>query len=488
MRSPRSISLPTVSVGEIASAVAEGELSAVQLACDTLERIRTHDPEINAFTSLTEECALRDAERIDALGRNARRSLPLAGVPLAAKDMFVVPGRDGTSTAASRLLEGFRAPGDYQATCLKRLRDAGAVLVGKTNQDEFAMGSSGEHSAFGPTRNPADLETVPGGSSSGSAAAVAAGLVPCSIGTDTGGSIRQPAALTGTVGVKPTYGRVSRYGVIAFASSLDQAGPITRNVRDAALLLRVMAGRDERDATSADVEVADYLDGIESGVKGLKIGLPREYYTPEVQPAVGDALERVRAGLESAGAETTVISLPHTEHAVAAYYIIAPSEASSNLARYDGVRYGRRAEAPHALHAMYCASRAEGFGEEVKRRIMLGTFALSTGYYEAFYEKAQRVRTLIVRDFMEAFSRVDVLLTPAMPTTAWPLGERLEDPLAMYLSDVFTVPASLAGICGLSVPCGSDERGRPIGAQLLAGHFLEPVLFRAARGVEEIVA
>jgi aspartyl-tRNA(Asn)/glutamyl-tRNA(Gln) amidotransferase subunit A len=397
------------------------------------------------------------------------------------KDIFCTRGI--RTTCGSRILSDFLPP--YDATVTRRVAASGAVLLGKQNMDEFAMGSSTETSHFGPARNPWATDRIPGGSSGGTAAAVAAGLCFAGVGTDTGGSIRQPASVCGVVGMKPTYGRVSRYGMIAFASSLDQAGPVTRTVPDAAVALSVIAGHDPRDSTSMDVPVPDYLAATGTDVRGLAVGVPREYFEGEgLDPEVRAAVEKALAALLAQGARAVEISLPHTSYALSAYYIIAPAEASSNLARYDGVRYGYRAKGDGGLIGMMSRTRAEGFGPEVKRRIMIGTYALSAGYYEAYYGKAQKVRTLIRRDFDAAFSKADVLLTPTSPTPAFRLGEKTDDPLTMYLSDVFTIPCNLAGIPGISVPCGRSAEGLPIGAQLLGRHFREETLFAAAAAIE----
>jgi aspartyl-tRNA(Asn)/glutamyl-tRNA(Gln) amidotransferase subunit A len=386
------------------------------------------------------------------------------------------------STAGSRILEGYRPP--YDATVVKRLEAAGAVLVGKLNCDEFAMGSSNENSGYGPVHNPVALDRVPGGSSGGSAAAVAAGMAVATLGTDTGGSIRQPASFCGVVGVLPTYGRVSRYGLIAFASSLDRVGPLTRTVRDAAIMLGVIAGHDPLDATSAKVPVPDYVQALEQPLKGLRVGIPAEYFGEGLDAEVRAAVESAIETLRRAGCATQPVSLPHTRYAIPTYYLVATAEASANLARFDGVRYGFRAKDANTLSAMYSQSREAGFGAEVKRRILLGTYALSAGYYDAYYKKAQQVRTLLTRDFLAAFEQVDVLLTPTAPTPAFKLGEKTNDPLSMYLADIYTVTASLAGICGVSVPCGQSSQGLPIGAQILGKHFDEATVLRAAHAVQ----
>jgi aspartyl-tRNA(Asn)/glutamyl-tRNA(Gln) amidotransferase subunit A len=461
--------------------LASKALSSVELTTGTLARIRQVDERIGSFLLVDDAGALSAAKASDERRAKGGALGPLDGVPVALKDIFCTRGV--ATTCASKMLVRFVPP--YDATATAKLRDAGAVIVGKLNMDEFAMGSSNENSAFGPVRNPWDLARTPGGSSGGSAAAVAARLVYGALGTDTGGSIRQPAALTGTVGLKPTYGRVSRSGVIAFASSLDQVGPFARTVRDAAIQLGAVAGPDPLDSTSIPAPVPDYLAGIEDGARGLTLGVPKEYFVagmdPEVEASVRAAIETYR----SLGATIREISLPHTEHAVATYYLVATAEASSNLARYDGVRYGFRAENARGLVDMYARTRAEGFGDEVKRRIMLGTYALSAGYYDAYYLKAQKVRTLIKRDFDRAFADgVDAVLTPTSPTPAFKLGERTADPMQMYLADIFTISCNLAGLPGLSLPAGFTRSGLPIGLQLLGQPLGEPTLLRAARAFE----
>ena len=431
--------------------LAGGSLSAADLTESVLQRLEAVEPRVRAYVTVTAQQARRQAARADAdFARGEVRSR-LQGIPLAIKDNICTMGV--RTTCGSRILEQFVPP--YDATVMRRLQAAGAVVIGKANMDEFAMGSSTETSYFTPTRNPwGDADYVPGGSSGGPAAAVSAGLCAAALGSDTGGSIRQPAAMTGVVGLKPTYGRVSRFGLVAFASSLDQIGPLTRDVRDAALMLQAIAGHDPRDSTSGAVPVPDYAGVLDRGVKGLKLGVPGEYFVAGMDPEVEAA---VRAGIETlrqAGAELVDVSLPHTAYAVATYYILANAEASANLARYDGVRFGYRAEEPADLSDMYTRTRAEGFGAEVKRRIMLGTYALSSGYYDAYYKKAQQVRTLFRRDFQHVFGACDALLTPVSPTPAFRLGERLDDPLQMYLADIFTIPMNLAGVPALSVPCG----------------------------------
>jgi aspartyl-tRNA(Asn)/glutamyl-tRNA(Gln) amidotransferase subunit A len=469
-------------IEHIRGAIAATELKAAELAAEFHTRIETTNPAINAYLALDRERAMAQAAAIDAVAASGAALPPLAGVPFGIKDVLVVEGLP--ATAGSKILEGYLPP--YTATAVRRLEAAGAVILGKLNCDEFAMGSSNENSAYGPVRNPRALDRVPGGSSGGSAAAVAAGLAVATLGTDTGGSIRQPASFCGVVGVLPTYGRVSRYGLIAFASSLDRVGPFASTVRDAATVLGVIAGHDPLDATSSLEPVPDYPAELEQPVAGLKIGVPAEYFAdgldPEVRAAVEGAIEKLRAS----GAEIRPISLPHTRYAVPAYYVLATAEASSNLARFDGVRYGYRAPEARTLSEMYRLSRDAAFGAEVKRRILLGTYALSAGYYDAYYKKAQQVRTLLTRDFLTAFAEVDAIVTPVAPTPAFKIGEKTDDPMAMYLADIYTVTASLAGICGISVPCGVSREGLPIGAQILGKHFAEGTVFRVAAAVERL--
>ena len=453
-----------------------GELSPVQLVDAVNTAIEKTDPQVGGYLS-------RDYERARAAAEKADTALPLGGIPIAIKDVINVEGEP--CTCASKILQGYTAP--YDATVIKKLRAAGAIPFGRTNMDEFAMGSSTENSAIQITRNPRDPERIPGGSSGGSAAVVAADEALASLGSDTGGSIRQPAALCGCVGLKPSYGRVSRYGLVAFASSLDQIGPFTHTVEDAALVLQAIAGHDPLDSTSLDVPVPDYSAQLNDGVKGMKLGVPKEYFVDGMDPQVA---ARVREAIEvyrGLGAEIVEVSLPHTKYAVADYYIIATAEASANLARFDGVRYGKRAEAPRDLADHYGRTRGEGFGKEVKRRIILGTYVLSSGYYDAYYLRAQKVRTLIRRDFEEAFQKVDGLLSPTSPVPAFKIGERMADPLQMYLADIFTIAANLAGICGISVPCGDvDVEGKklPVGLQIMAPAFEEARLLQIARAYE----
>jgi aspartyl-tRNA(Asn)/glutamyl-tRNA(Gln) amidotransferase subunit A len=465
-----------------ARAIREGEIRARELAELTLTRARRLHERLNLFISLRGDDLLAEAEAIDRRRESGESLPPLAGVPLVIKDNILTRGL--RTSCASRILESFVPP--YDATVIARLRQAGALVAGKANLDEFAMGSSTENSAFGPSLNPWDMGRVPGGSSGGSAAAVASGIVTGALGSDTGGSVRQPSALCGTVGLKPTYGRVSRYGLVAFGSSLDQIGPITRTVEDSALLLGTIAGFDEQDSTSSPAPVADYLAEARRDPSGLRVGVPKEYFTAaggldsEVESAVRGAIDR----LARLGLSVREVSLPHTEFSVPTYYIVATAEASANLARYDGVRYGLRVERP-TLQEMYRATRSRGFGAEVKRRIMLGTYALSAGYYDAYYVQASRVRTLLRRDFLEAFRDVDLLVTPTTPSPAFRLGEKVEDPLAMYLSDIFTTTMNLTGVPALSLPCGFSRQGLPIGCQIIGPDFAEGTLFRAARALEE---
>ncbi|MGB8028649.1 MAG: Asp-tRNA(Asn)/Glu-tRNA(Gln) amidotransferase subunit GatA [Terracidiphilus sp.] len=457
-----------------------GRTKAGDLAAGYYERIEKLNPRLNVFLSLTKERAFEQAARIDVMAAKGHPLPPLAGVPVGIKDVLVMRG--APSTAGSKILQGYRAP--YDCTAVARLEAAGAVLLGKTNCDEFAMGSSNENSAYGPVRNPVDPERVPGGSSGGSAAAVAANLAVATLGTDTGGSIRQPASFCGVVGVLPTYGRVSRYGLIAFASSLDRIGPLASNVRDAATLLSVIAGHDPSDATSSPAPVEDYAAASDTPAAGLRIGVPAEYFGEGLDPEVRAAVEKGIAALEAAGCAIKPISLPHTKYAVPTYYLVATAEASANLARFDGVRYGYRSANSATLSDMYSHSRDEGFGAEVKRRIFLGTYALSAGYYDAYYLKAQQVRRLLAEEFLRAFAQVDAIVTPTSPFPAFKLGEKTGDPLAMYLADIYTVTASLAGICGVSVPCGATRTGLPVGMQVLARHMGESTAFRVARAVE----
>ena len=471
-----------LTLGAAAEGLRKKTFSSVELTQSVLAAIREKDGALNAYLSVDEAGALQQAAAADA-ARAAGRDGDLLGIPVAVKDLINVAGQP--CSCASKMLAGYVAP--YDATVSARLRAVGAVFAGRTNMDEFAMGSSTEGSAVKTTRNPCDLTRVPGGSSGGSAAAVAGGEAVAALGTDTGGSIRQPAAFCGCVGLKPSYGRVSRYGVTAYASSLDQVGPLTRTVEDAAVLLQALAGVDPRDGTTLDAPVPDYRASLRDGLKGMRIGLPREYYIDGTDPEVMACVRRTVDACAAAGAEIVEVSLPHTEYAIAAYYIVATAEASANLARFDGVRYGHRTAHPESVFDLYAQSRAEGFGTEVKRRIILGTYVLSSGYYDAYYGRAQKVRTLIRRDFAEAFSRCDVLFTPVAPTAAYRIGEACDDPLKMYLGDVFTVPANLAGLCGLSVPCGRTAAGLPVGLQILGPAFGECAVLRAGHSVETAV-
>ncbi len=468
-------------VAEIRAAVADGRVSATDLCRQTLNAIGTHNPQLHAFHTVPAERAEAHATAADR--ERTHPDKPLLGVPIAIKDNLCLAGV--TSTAGSRVLRDYVPP--YDATVVQRLEHAGAVIVGKTNCDEFAMGSSTEHSAFGPTRNPWALDRTPGGSSGGSAAAVAAGLVPIALGSDTGGSIRQPAALCGVIGLKPTYGRVSRYGLIAFASSLDQIGPFARSARDAATLLGVIAGADSHDATTATLPVPDYAAALTGDVQGLRVGVPRHLLAEGVDAGVLAAFERGLVELVAAGAQVTDVELPHAAMGIPVYYLVAPAEASSNLARFDGVRYGSRVAAG-SVREMYERTRGDGFGAEVKRRIMIGTYILSAGYYDAYYLKAQQIRTLIRRDYDEAFAHVDVVAVPTTPTAAFRLGDRTDDPLQMYLSDVFTVGAPLAGLPAISIPCGLTPERLPAGLHLTARAFDETSLLRAADAIERRAA
>jgi aspartyl-tRNA(Asn)/glutamyl-tRNA(Gln) amidotransferase subunit A len=456
------------------------KISSVDAVQSCLARIEATDTRVNAFITLTGDEALKAAEAADQQIA-AGNIHSLTGVPLALKDIFVTKGI--RTTCASKMLDNYIPP--YDSTSWLKLKERGAVMLGKLNQDEFAMGSSCENSAYGPTRNPWNLESIPGGSSGGSAAAVAAQQAIATLGTDTGGSIRQPASHCGCVGLKPTYGRVSRYGVIAYASSLDQVGPVTRDVTDAAIMLGAVAGHDPLDSTSVDMPVPDYTRSLVPDVKGMKIALPKEYFIAGLDPDVQKAMDAAIETYRKLGAEIVEITLPHTDYAVACYYLIATAEASSNLARYEGVRFGHRAAEAKNLLEMFMKSRAEGFGAEVKRRIMLGTYALSSGYYDAYYLKAQKVRTLIMQDFLKAFEGVDLILTPVAPTPAFKIGEKTSDPLQMYLSDIFTIPVNLAGTCGISVPAGISQNGLPIGLQLIGRPFGEESIIRAAYAFEQ---
>ena len=469
-----------LSIQEMRQKLLAGETTSVELTQQCLQRIEATDDRLNAFITVCEEEALAAAAVADQQLASGNTPL-LTGIPLAVKDIFNT--LDVRTTCASKILDNYISP--YDATAVAKLREQGAVIVGKLNMDEFAMGSSSENSAAGAVHNPWDLERVPGGSSGGSAAAVAAGQVVATLGTDTGGSVRQPASHCGVVGLKPTYGRVSRYGVIAYASSLDQVGPVAGNVADCALLLGAVAGYDPADSTSVDCPVPDYLETLDGGVVGKKIGLPKEYFIDGLDPDIKKAVDAAIETYRQLGAEIVSVSLPHTDYSVACYYLIAMAEASSNLARYDGVRFGNREDDGDGLIGMYQQTRSAGFGDEVKRRIMLGTYALSSGYYEAYYIKAQKVRTLIRQDFLNVFEQVDFLLTPIAPTPAFKIGEKVNDPLQMYLSDIFTIPTNLAGTCAMSLPCGFSEGGLPIGLQLIGKPFAEAEILQAAYAFEQ---
>jgi aspartyl-tRNA(Asn)/glutamyl-tRNA(Gln) amidotransferase subunit A len=474
------MSLFSLTLYEASEKLRKREVSSQELTEAVFQRIAETDNSVRSYITLCREAALAQAKQADQRLKHELPASPLLGIPIAVKDNLLTLGV--RTTCGSRILDNFVPP--YDATVVARIRSAGAVMTGKTNLDEFAMGSSAENSAFFSTRNPWNLERVPGGSSGGSAAAVAADQCIAALGTDTGGSIRQPAAFCGIVGLKPTYGRVSRYGIIAFASSMDQAGPMTKDVRDCALLLKAISGHDPSDSTSVNCPVPDYYKLLTGDIAGLRLGIPKEYFSPGVQPAIDEAVHRAIRHLEDSGATIEEISLPHTEYAVAVYYIVATAEASSNLARYDGIRFGHRA-AGKDLTETYMLSRAEGFGPEVKRRIMLGTYALSAGYYDAYYLKAQKVRKLIQRDFAEAFKRCDVIITPTSPTTAFKISEKIQNPLEMYLSDICTISINLAGVPAISVPCGLDSEGLPIGMQIIGKHFDEATILRVAYAHEQ---
>jgi len=479
------MNLKTLTIDATLAALRSGETNASALAQLHFDKIKAEDQvpgqEINSFLSLAEERAMRQAEKIDGMVKAGENLPALAGVPIGIKDVLTMQG--APSTAGSKILKDYHPP--YDATAVRKLEAAGAVLLGKLNCDEFAMGGSNENSAYGPVRNPRALDRVPGGSSGGSAAAVAAGFCVASLGTDTGGSVRQPAAFCGVTGLLPTYGRISRYGLIAFASSLDRVGPVTRSVRDTATMLSVLSGPDPMDATASQAPVEDYVSATKVPVAGLKIGIPAEYFGEGLDPEIRAAVERTLEQLKAAGCSAHPISLAHTKYAVPTYYVLATAEASSNLSRFDGVRFGHRVDHPNNLSELYKESREEGFGPEVKRRILLGTYSLSSGYYDAYYRKAQQVRTLLARDFLSAFAEVDAIVTPITPTPPWKLGEKTEDPLSMYLADIYTVAASLAGISGISVPIGETAEHLPIGVQVLAGHFQEAKLLRVAQAIED---
>lgn len=473
--------LQEIAADKLVSLYKHRDLSVTEVLKDTFAHIERTDRNIRAFITLCENRAMEEARRLDDRLAAGEAVGPLAGVPVAIKDNMAL--RDVPTTCGSKILEGYIPP--YTATAVERLRAADAIIVGKTNLDEFAMGSSNENSGFFVTRNPHNLDYVPGGSSGGSAAAVASGMASIALGSDTGGSIRTPASFCGVVGIKPTYGRVSRYGLVAFASSLDQIGPLAKSVRECAQTLEILCGFDSYDSTSADIPVEPFVEGLDRSIESLRIGIPREYFIPGMDPEVKARVEACIKIYERMGCKIEDISLPHTEQAIAAYYLIATAEASSNLARYDGVRYGVRKGGDAGLNEMYRKTRMNGFGKEVKRRILLGTYALSAGYYDAYYLKALKVRTLIREDFRKAFTQVDVILTPTSPTVAFKIGEKSGDPLSMYLSDIFTITCNLAGLPGISLPCGKNQAGLPIGLQLLANHFQEGLLLRAAHHFEQ---
>jgi aspartyl-tRNA(Asn)/glutamyl-tRNA(Gln) amidotransferase subunit A len=473
--------LNTLTIDAVRSAIAERKTNATKLAEAFYAKIEKEDQAIGAYLTISKDRAMTKAAQIDAMAAKGEELPPLSGVPVGIKDVMITCGV--RTTAGSKILKNFLPP--FDCTAVARMEAAGAVVLGKMNCDEFAMGSSNENSAYKPVHNPRDLTRVPGGSSGGSAAAVAAGMAVVTLGSDTGGSIRQPASFCGVVGLMPTYGRVSRYGLIAFASSLDHIGPLAKTVKDAAIVLRTIAGRDPMDATSADLPVPDYVAELEKPVYGLKLGVAKEYLGEGLDREVHAAVEAAIQKLATLGCEIVPVSLPHTKYAIPTYYLVATAEASSNLARYDGVRYGHRAQNVLSLSDMYERSRDEGFGAEVKRRIMLGTYALSAGYYDAYYLKAQRVRTLLTQDFEHAFKTVDAIVTPTSPTAAFKLGEKTDDPLAMYLADIYTVTADLVGVPGISIPCGETREKLPIGLQILGRHFDEATLLRVAHAYEQ---
>ncbi|HXV12761.1 MAG TPA: Asp-tRNA(Asn)/Glu-tRNA(Gln) amidotransferase subunit GatA [Candidatus Krumholzibacteria bacterium] len=474
------MSLYELSIAELRRRIASGEVTPLEATDAALSQIDARDRDVHAFLDVHGDRARERAKALATTG--VARTLPLAGVPIAIKDNMCVEGTP--TTCGSKILGRYQPP--YTATAVARLEDAGAIVVGKTNLDEFAMGSSTENSAFGPTRNPWDLSRAPGGSSGGSAAAVSAGMAAAALGSDTGGSIRQPAALCGVVGMKPTYGRVSRYGLVAFASSLDQIGPFARSVEDAALILNALCGKDSMDASSAGVAVPDFTNDLAKGLKGLRIGIPWEFLGPHVDPAVRKSFDTTIDAAKREGADIVDVALPNADFGLAAYYIVANAEASANLARFDGIRYGHRSPRAQSLYETYAKTREEGFGREVKRRVLLGTYVLSAGYYDAYYRRAQQVRSLIIKDFATAFERCDVVALPTSPTPAFKLGDKTDDPILMYLNDVFTIPVNLAGLPGISVPCGMSPERLPIGLQLIGRAFDETKLLRAAAGMERV--
>ncbi|MBI2091796.1 MAG: Asp-tRNA(Asn)/Glu-tRNA(Gln) amidotransferase subunit GatA [Deltaproteobacteria bacterium] len=471
-----------MSINELHKELASGKVSAVELAKSYLETIRKTNPSLNSFITVCEENALKQAAKADERLKSKKNVTPLTGIPIGIKDLLITKGI--RTTCASKILSNY-VP-QYNATVVDKLENAGAVILGKLNMDEFAMGSSNEHSAFGPVKNPHNEKYVPGGSSGGSAAAVASNQCAAALGTDTGGSIRQPASMCGCVGIKPTYGRVSRFGLVAFASSLDQIGPITKNVTDAAIMLKAISGHDNLDSTTLKSEVPDYAAALKEGLNGIKIGVPKEYFIKGISKEVAESVNQAIKKLEKNGAEIVDISLPHTEYAVACYYIIAPAEASANLARYDGIRYGHRAKSAGSVDDLFRQTRTEGFGPEVTLRIMLGTYVLSSGYYDAYYRKAQCVRTLIKNDFAGAFAKVDAIVSPTAPTPAFKIGEKTDDPLQMYLADIFTTPVNLAGLPAISIPCGASKDRLPIGMQIIGKHLDEAKILNLAYNYELI--
>ena len=474
------MALHALTIHELREMLANGQVSAVEVTRDVLDRIEKVEDKVKAYITLDPELALQQAETADKKLKDGTGG-PLCGIPVSVKDVLCTDGM--RTTCGSRILENFVPP--YDATTVVKLKKAGAVLIGKVSMDEFAMGSTSEHCAFGPPKNPWNTEYICGGSSGGSAASVAADECIASLGTDTGGSIRQPASHCGVVGLKPTYGRVSRYGLVAFASSLDQVGPLTKDVTDCAQMMNVISGYDANDSTSVPQEAPDFRNALTEGLRGMKIGIPKEYFLEGLDPEVEKNVLKGIELLREAGAETVEVSLPHTDYCVAVYYLIAPAEASSNLARYDGIRYGLRDKTSDALVDMYRNSRSQGFGDEVKRRIIIGTYALSSGYYDAYYKKASQVRTLITEDYRKVFERCDVLVSPVTPTPAWKLAEKIDDPMSVYLSDILTISANLAGIPGISVPCGFSGEGLPIGLQIQGAHFQEEKLLSAAFNLEQ---
>ena len=470
-----------LTIHDLAEKFKKKECSSEEITRSVLEQIQKLDSKIHSYLWVNQEYALAQAKQADQMLKQGNNLNPLLGIPIGVKDIFLTKGVP--TSCASKILENFIPV--YDATVISKLKQSGAVIVGKLNMDEFAMGSTTEGSAFGATRNPWALDRIPGGSSGGSSASVCADLCIAGLGTDTGGSIRQPSACCGVVGIKPTYGRVSRFGIIAYASSLDQVGPITKDVQDSAIMMEAIAGYDPKDSTSVPKEVPKYTKALTGQVKGLRIGLPKEYFIEGIDPEVEQAVKQSARLLEKLGAELVSVSLPHTEYSIACYYIIAPAEASSNLARYDGVKYGLRVPESGSILNMYKATRDQGFGAEVKRRILIGAYTLSAGYYDAYYLKAQKVRTLIKKDFEQAFQKCDLIITPVLPTTAYQLGTKINDPLEMYLADIFTVSCNLAGLAGMSVPCGFSKEGLPIGLQILANHFEEEKIFQLAYAYEQ---